>query len=98
MTKKEIIRSISEKQGMTQQQAKEMLLKTFDTIIEIIVKDGRIELRNFGVFEVKTRPARQARNPKTGEAVQVNEKCVVTFRPGKVMEEKVRKLLDKKEK
>ena len=54
--------------------------------------EGRIELRNFGVFEVKKRAARKARNPRTGQRVDVPEKYVVTFKPGKEMEEKVRQL------
>ncbi len=95
MTKKEIVRSISEKLELTQLQTKEIVQKTFDAIIETIVEDGRIELRNFGVFEVKRRAARKARNPKTGAEVNVKEKCVVTFKPGKIMEERVMKLIDR---
>lgn len=95
MTKKEIVRSISEKLGMTQLKTKEIVQKTFDAIIDTIVEEGRIELRNFGVFEVKKRAARKARNPKTSEEVFVDEKCVVTFKPGKVMEERVLELIDK---
>ena len=57
-----------------------------------LIEQGRIELRNFGVFEVKRRKARKARNPRTGEKVDVPPKCVVTFKPGKEMEEKVRRL------
>jgi hypothetical protein len=56
------------------------------------VEERRIELRNFGVFEVKERAARKARNPRTGQRVDVPEKFVVTFKPGKEMEEKVRQL------
>jgi nucleoid DNA-binding protein len=55
-----------------------------------LVAEGRIELRNFGVFEVKRRAARRARNPRTGDPVPVPEKCVVTFKPGKEMEARVR--------
>ncbi|MDR2117107.1 MAG: integration host factor subunit beta [Planctomycetaceae bacterium] len=98
MTKKEIVRSISDKLGLTQLKTKEIVQKTFDAIIEAIVEEKRVELRNFGVFEVKYRRARKARNPKTGEEVFVKEKCVVTFKPGKVMEDKVCSLLDKKKK
>jgi len=54
--------------------------------------EKRIELRNFGVFEVKQRKARKARNPRTGERVDVEPKNVVTFKPGKEMEERVKKL------
>src|ERR1700685_936366 len=92
VTKKEIVKSISEEIGLTQLKTKEIVQKTFDAIIETLVADHRIELRNFGVFEVKKRAARKARNPRTGERVDVAEKWVVTFKPGKEMEERVRQL------
>jgi nucleoid DNA-binding protein len=90
VTKKEIVKTISEEIGMTQLVTKEIVQKTFDAIIETLVAEGRIELRNFGVFEVKKRKSRKARNPKTGDPVEVSEKFVVTFKPGKEMEERVR--------
>lgn len=92
MTKKEIVRTISEEIGLTQLKTKEIVQKTFDAIVETLVTEGRIELRNFGVFEVKKRAARKARNPKTGDKVDVPEKYVVTFKPGKEMEERVSQL------
>ena len=92
MTKKEIVKAISDELGLTQLQTKEIVQKTFDAIIETLVEDRRIELRNFGVFEVKMRAARKGRNPRTGGQVEVPEKLVVTFKPGKEMEAKVREL------
>lgn len=92
MTKKEIVKAISEKLGLTQLTTKEIVQQTFDAIIETLVTDGRIELRNFGVFEVKKRAARKARNPRTGGQVEVPAKFVVTFKPGKEMEAKVREM------
>ena len=92
MTKKEIVKTISEAIGMTQLKTKEIVQKTFDAIVETLVEERRIELRNFGVFEVKERAARKARNPRTGERVDVPAKMVVTFKPGKEMEEQVRQL------
>ena len=92
MTKKEIVKAISEEIGLTQLKTKEIVQKTFDAIVETLVRDRRIELRNFGVFEVKKRAARKARNPRTGERVDVAEKYVVTFKPGKEMEERVLQL------
>ncbi len=92
MTKKEIVKTISEEIGMTQLKTKEIVQKTFNAIVETLVEERRIELRNFGVFEVKARAARKARNPRTGQRVDVPEKFVVTFKPGKEMEEKVREL------
>jgi nucleoid DNA-binding protein len=92
VTKKEIVKDISEAIGLTQLKTKEIVQKTFDAIVKTLVEDGRIELRNFGVFEVKKRAARKARNPRTGDKVFVPEKFVVTFKPGKEMEEKVRQM------
>lgn len=92
MTKKEIVKTISDEIGLTQLKTKEIVQKTFDAIVETLVEERRIELRNFGVFEVKKRAARKARNPRTGDKVFVAEKYVVTFKPGKEMEERVREL------
>ncbi len=92
MTKKEIVKDISDRLGLTQLKVKEIVQFTFDSVIKTLISEGRIELRNFGVFEVKQRKARKARNPRTGEAVDVPPKNVVTFKPGKEMEEEVRKL------
>lgn len=92
MTKKEIVRKISEDIGLTQLKTKDIVQRTLDAIIATLVSEGRIELRNFGVFEVKRRAPRKARNPRTGDKVYVPSKNVVTFKPGKEMEELVRKM------
>lgn len=89
MTKKEIVKTISDETGLNQQQIKQIVQKTFDSIVATLVEEGRIELRNFGVFQVRPRAARKARNPRTGKQVEVPEKFVVSFKPGKIMEERV---------
>ncbi len=89
MTKKEIVKTISDETGLNQQQIKMIVQKTFDAIVTTLVEEGRIELRNFGVFQVRPRAARKARNPRTGRQVEVPEKFVVTFKPGKTMEQQV---------
>src|SRR5207237_6216866 len=94
VTKKEIVKQISEALGLTQLKTKEIVQKTFDAIVDTLLVEKRIELRNFGVFEVKQRKARKTRNPRTGEKVDVEPKNVVTFKPGKEMEERVRKMTD----
>ena len=99
MTKKEIVKTICDranskklmKSNLTQLATKEIVQWTFEAIIATLVEEGRIELRNFGVFEVKQRKPRKARNPRTGERVDVEAKNVVTFQPGKEMEEQVKK-------
>jgi nucleoid DNA-binding protein len=92
MTKKEIAREISERFGISQLLALEAVNLVFDAIMETLVDEGRIELRNFGVFEVKRRRARKARNPRTGESVSVPERMVVTFKQGREMEQGVNEL------
>jgi len=92
MTKKEIAKKISEQFGITVLVALEAVQMVFDGILETLVEEGRIELRNFGVFEVKRRRARKAHNPRTGEIVSVPERSVVTFKPGLEMEERVKEL------
>ena len=92
MTKKDIVRTIAEQIDLPQLRTKELVQKTFDALIDALVKEGRIELRNFGVFQIKRREARMARNPRTGEKVPVQAKSVVTFKPGKEMEARVREL------
>src|SRR5262245_65367716 len=92
VTKKEIVKKISEDIGLTQLKTKDIVQRTLDAIIATLVSEGRIELRNFGVFEVKRRAPRKARNPRTGDKVFVPEKNVVTFKPGKEMEERVREM------
>jgi integration host factor subunit beta len=92
VTKKEIVKQISERIGLTQLKTKDIVQQTFDAIVDTLLEVGRIELRNFGVFEVKQRKARKARNPRTGDKVDVPPKNVVTFKPGKEMEERVRRM------
>jgi nucleoid DNA-binding protein len=92
VTKKEIVKQIADRAELTQLKTKEIVQWTFDAIVDTLIQDGRIELRNFGVFEVKRRKPRKARNPRTGEKVDVEAKNVVTFKPGKEMEERVRQM------
>lgn len=83
LTKKEIARRIAAELNVDQVQTKKVIQRTLDAILETLASSGRIELRNFGVFEVKRRAARKARNPKTNEEVRVPARNVVVFHPGK---------------
>ena len=91
MTKNDMVIQIAQATNIEQQKVKQIVQMTLDGIIEILAKEKRYELRNFGVFEVRMRKARKARNPRTGQEVMVPEKAVVTFKAGKIMEEKVEK-------
>ena len=90
MTRKDISRVVSEQLGLTQRQTSQIIRTLFDAIVNTLAQNGRAELRNFGVFEVKWRKSRKGRNPRTGKKVMVPEKCTVTFRPGQAVAERVR--------
>jgi integration host factor subunit beta len=92
MTKKELAKRIAEEVGSAPGKVLEIVQRTFDGIIDTLEQEGRLELRNFGVFAVKRRKPRQARNPRTGEKVSVPEKFVVTFEPGREMRERIGRL------
>jgi nucleoid DNA-binding protein len=89
MPKKEIVESVSIALGMAAVEARPIVQRVLDTVLETLAAEGRLELRNFGVFEVQRRAAYKARNPRTGERVDVPEKHVVTFKPGLVMQQRL---------
>lgn len=81
---------ISQDTGIKQVVVKEIVQRTFDSILDGLKEGKRIELRGFGVFQIKKRGRRIGRNPKTGEAVPVPERRVVTFKPGLDMKKYIR--------
>lgn len=90
MTKKEIVMKIADETDIKQIDVKKSVQRALDLIIESLSRGQTVELRNFGIFKVKSRKARVGRNPKTGESVRIPEKKVVAFKAGLVMKEKVR--------
>lgn len=93
MTKRDLVIRISNETGLVQQQVLDVVQKTLDYISESLAKGRKVELRNFGVFEVKVRKARVGRNPNAPETdVPIPERAVVKFKPGKEMREEVIKL------
>jgi nucleoid DNA-binding protein len=93
MTKRDLVISISEETGIVQQQVLQVVQRTLDRISDAVAKGTTVELRNFGVFEVKVRKARIGRNPNRPETdVPIPRRAVVKFKPGKEMREAVLKL------
>lgn len=90
MTKKDIVLKIAEESNVKQIDVKKVVQKTLDYIIDALVKGETVELRNFGVFKVRTRRQRVGRNPRTGESVDIPPKKVVNFKPGLVMKQRVK--------
>ena len=89
-TKRDIIKEVSEKCKLTQTEVKDIVQAAFDSIVASLVSGEKVEIRNFGVFVVKERAQRRARNPRTGEEVVVTPKKVVVFKPGRLMEARIR--------
>jgi nucleoid DNA-binding protein len=89
VTRRNIANAIADGVGLTQLQTRQIVQKILDSIVSTLVEGSRVELRNFGVFEVRWWKARKARNPRTGENIMVPKRCAVTFKPGLVMEERV---------
>ena len=93
LTKRDLVIRISNETGLVQQQVLDVVQKTLDYIAEALAKGDKVELRNFGVFEVKVRKARIGRNPNAPETdVPIPERSVVKFKPGKEMRADVFKL------
>ncbi len=90
MTKKDIIGVIFEELGRTQFQTSQIVHHLFDAIVDTLAEEGRVEFRNFGVFEVRWRKACKDRNPRTGEKVMVPKCCTVIFQPGQAVEKRAR--------
>ena len=90
MIKSELIRALNEK--LPELQIKDVGLALnciLGQMADALVQSERIEIRGFGSFDLRHRPARTARNPRTGEAVNLPAKVVVHFKPGKEMRDRV---------
>ncbi|NQT00308.1 MAG: integration host factor subunit beta [Candidatus Omnitrophica bacterium] len=90
MTKKEIVLKIAEEAKIKQIDVKKVVQMTLDEIISALARNERVELRNFGIFKIKSRRGRTGRNPRTGEAVPVPPKKVAVFKPGLIMKQKIK--------
>jgi len=93
LTKRDLVVRISEETGLIQTQVFDVVQKTLDYIAESLSKGEKVELRNFGVFEVKVRKARVGRNPNRPETdVPIPARAMVKFKAGKEMRAEVLKL------
>lgn len=90
VTKKEMIIHIANETKIKQVDVKKVLQQSLDYIIKALAAGKKIELRNFGVFKVKSRQSRIGRNPRTGETVPVPPRKVAVFKPGLIMKRDVK--------
>ena len=90
MIKSELVQKIAEKNSHLSHREVERLVNTiFDEITNALSAGGRVELRGFGAFSVKSRPGRVGRNPRTGQKVEISEKNVPYFKTGKLLKERI---------
>ncbi len=93
VTKKDLAKAVAKRHDMTHMEAGDIIKSVFDQIIEELGSGNRLELRDFGVFEPRTKRGRKARNPRTGETVYTEDGVAVRFKTGKKMGEAVQECL-----
>ena len=89
MNKKDLVQKIAETNELTKQQAADVLDTVLDSIADAIAAGDKVQLLGFGTFEKRERPARTARNPRTGETIEIAAASVPAFKPGKALKDKV---------
>ena len=89
MTKKDIVLKIAEETGIKQVDVKKVVQRVLDHVISSLKAGETVELRNFGIFKVKSRRGRTGRNPRTGDKVPVPPKRVAVFKPGLIMKREI---------
>ena len=90
ITKKDIVLKISNETNIKQIDVKRVVQSMLDKMTEFLAEGQTVELRNFGIFKIKSRRGRLGRNPRTGQEVQVPPKKVVIFKPGLIMKRDVK--------
>ena len=90
MIRSELVHKLCEDHpDLTAKEVERVVSAFFDSVIDQLQNGGRVELRGFGAFSTRGRDARRGRNPRTGEAVDVDAKRVPYFKPGKEMRERL---------
>lgn len=82
LTKAELAEALHDHVGLSKREAKEIVDLFFDTLGEALASGETVRLSGFGNFELRDKPQRPGRNPKTGEEIPISARRVVTFRPG----------------
>ncbi|MCA1743528.1 MAG: HU family DNA-binding protein [Desulfonatronovibrio sp.] len=90
MTKADLVSKMADKAGLTKTDAEKGLNAFLDSVQDTLVSEGKLTLTGFGTFAVEERKARNGRNPRTGEEIQIPACKVVKFRPGKILKDAVK--------
>ncbi len=89
MNKAELISAIAEKSGFSKKDSEKALTAVIDSITEALKAGDKVQMTGFGIFEVKERPARIGRNPRTKEEIQIAASKVPQFKAGKALKEQI---------
>jgi integration host factor subunit beta len=94
MTKAELVEEVARVSELTKKHSEVIVNTVFDSIVQALQSDEKIELRGFGSFRIRQRRSRQGRNPKTGDKVDVPAKRIPYFKPGKELKELINSSTD----
>ena len=91
MNKTELIAAVAEKAEISKKDAEKAVKAFTDAVAEELAKGGKVQLVGFGNFEVRERPAREGRNPRTGETMTIAASKTPKFKPGKALKDEINK-------
>lgn len=87
MNKQDLIRAVANKADISQKDTGKVINAMLEVITEQVAHGEQVQIIGFGTFEKRTRPARQGRNPRTGEVMEIPEKTAPAFKPGKAFKQ-----------
>ena len=89
MTKADMVKILNEKIGFSKKECQELVDLFFETAKEVLVKEGKLKISGFGIFEVRHKNPRRGRNPKTSESLTISERNVLVFRASPVLKKRL---------
>ena len=92
LTKSDIVEDLNNQIGLNKREAKELVDSVFETIKKTLISGEEVKVSGFGNFQLKDKPSRPGRNPRTGEDVEITARRVVTFKSGQKLKKKVKSI------
>ncbi|MEW6595766.1 MAG: integration host factor subunit alpha [Thermodesulfobacteriota bacterium] len=89
LTRKDLAKAINEKMGFSQRGAGDLVDAVFDTLKKALLTEEAVKLVQFGTFNVRKKAPRKGRNPRTGAAMEISRRSMISFRPSKIVREKI---------
>ena len=91
MNKTELVAAVAEKTGASKKDSEKLVSAVFETVTNALVAGEKVSMVGFGAFEVKDRPARTGRNPRTKETIEIPASRAAAFKPGKALKDAINK-------